>query len=118
MPLRPTWLNEVACGEWDRIAPILFHLGVLTEADGTALAGYCQAFSTWKSAAEDIEANGLTFDTNTGVTHANPACAILSTALNQIKAFSQEFGLTPSARSRMHTGVDEDSDDEMKRLLG
>ena len=41
----PTWLEPEAKKEWKRLAPSLEAMGVLTQADLTAFAGYCQAFS-------------------------------------------------------------------------
>ena len=40
----PTWLEPEAKKERKRLAPSLEAMGVLTQADLTAFAGYCQAY--------------------------------------------------------------------------
>jgi len=39
----PDWLEDEAKAEWARMGEILARMGVLTEVDLTACAGYCQA---------------------------------------------------------------------------
>ncbi len=43
-PRCPAWLEDEAKKEWKRMAKQLEHLGILTEIDMAAFAGYCQAF--------------------------------------------------------------------------
>ena len=54
----PTWLEPEAKKEWKRLAPSLEAMGVLTQADLTAFAGYCQAYARWKEAEEFISQHG------------------------------------------------------------
>lgn len=118
MPEAPEWLDDVAMREWTRVSVLLWDLNLLTEADGPSLAAYCQAYSLWREAAEDIKENGLTMvNERTGAIHANPAVAMLQKALNQIKIFAQEFGMSPSARSRLQVKNEDGSDDELEELL-
>ncbi len=42
-PRCPSWLEDEAKKEWKRMAKQLEHLGILTEIDMAAFAGYCQA---------------------------------------------------------------------------
>ena len=51
-PTCPKWLDDEAKKEWKRLAPQMEQLGILTEADRTAFASYCQAYSRWKEAEE------------------------------------------------------------------
>ena len=49
-PKCPSWLDAEAKREWRRIAPALERIGLLTEIDGTALAGcpvFCAAVHKW-----------------------------------------------------------------------
>ena len=48
----PSWLLPEAKKEWKRLASSLEAMGVLTMADLTAFAGYCQAYARWKEAEE------------------------------------------------------------------
>lgn len=49
----PSWLLPEAKKEWKRLAASLEAMGVLTMADLTAFAGYCQAYARWRE-AEDL----------------------------------------------------------------
>ena len=49
-----SWLLPEAKKEWKRLASSLEAMGVLTMADLTAFAGYCQAYARWKEAEEFI----------------------------------------------------------------
>ena len=53
-PRCPSWLEEEAKKEWKRMSKQLEQLGILTEIDMAAFAGYCQAYARWKEAEEFI----------------------------------------------------------------
>lgn len=57
-PKCPIWLEAEAKKEWRRVAKQLEQLGVLTEVDMAAFAGYCQAYARWKEAEEFISKHG------------------------------------------------------------
>lgn len=111
-PKCPTWLDKEAKREWKRVAPELEKLGLLTIVDGTALAAYCQAYSRWAAAEKVLTTEGMTYETETGYIRQRPEVGIVQKYLNLIRGFCAEFGLTPSARSRMTLpGENEDEDD-------
>ena len=49
-PRCPSWLEEDAKKEWKRMGKVLEGLGLLTDMDMMAFAGYCQAYARWKEA--------------------------------------------------------------------
>ena len=51
-PKCPAWLDAEAKKEWRRLAKQLEDLGILTQIDMAAFAGYCEAYSRWKEAEE------------------------------------------------------------------
>ncbi|KAF1084849.1 Phage terminase, small subunit [Sporotomaculum syntrophicum] len=111
-PKCPAWLDKEAKHEWKRVAPELEKLGLLTIVDGTALAAYCQAYSRWVAAEKVLTTEGMTYETETGYIRQRPEVGIVQKYLNLIKLYCAEFGLTPSARSRMTLpGEDKDDDD-------
>ncbi len=57
-PKCPNWLDTEAKKEWRRVAKQLEELGVLTEVDMAAFAGYCEAYARWKEAEEFISKYG------------------------------------------------------------
>ena len=117
-PECPSWLNDEAKAEWDRLADKMMNLGTLTEMDMAAFAGYCQSYARWKEAEEFIEKHGTIVKTPSGYWQQVPQVSIAQTNLKVMLKFCSEFGLTPSSRSRMIAGeVQEGSVDEMEFLL-
>lgn len=58
-PEMPKGMSKAAQREWEFIVPVLLELGVLTQVDGKALAGYCDAYALWEQARKDINKYGL-----------------------------------------------------------
>ena len=109
----PAWLDKVGKAEWRRIAPELERLGLLTGVDLVAMAGYCQSYSRWRACLTVLAKEGLTVETSSGYLMPRPEVAIGNRALVDMRAFCVQFGLTPSARSRMQLyepGQDDDQD--------
>ena len=65
----PSWLLPEAKKEWKRLAASLEAMGVLTMADLTAFAGYCQAYARWREAEDFITQHGSIFKTPSGYGH-------------------------------------------------
>jgi P27 family predicted phage terminase small subunit len=100
-PKPPHFLSGEALAEWGRIVPELESIGLLSVVDRSALTAYCEAWATFVSATEDIHERGTMVRGRDGNAVKNPAVAMQRDALQQIKVWVTEFGLTPSARSRM-----------------
>ena len=45
LPSPPSFLDEVAVEEWNRVAPGLYQICLLSEMDRGALVGYCASYS-------------------------------------------------------------------------
>lgn len=117
-PTCPKWLDEEAKREWRRLSKHLESIGVLTEVDMTAFVGYCQAYARWKEAEEFVSKHGAIIKTPSGYWQQVPQVAIAHKYLTLMKTFCQEFGLTPSSRSRISSdGSDDTPDDMMEALL-
>lgn len=118
-PACPKWLEPEAKKEWRRLAKQMEQLGILTEVDMAAFAGYCQAYARWKEAEEFITQHGTIVKTPSGYWQQVPQVSIAQTYLKIMNRFAEQFGLTPSSRSRI---IAEDSTsgtaDEMEALLG
>ena len=118
-PPCPKWLEPEAKKEWRRLAKKMEQLGVLTEVDMAAFAGYCQAYARWKEAEEFITQHGSILRTKSGYVQPVPQVSIAQTYLKIMNRFAEQFGLTPAARSRI---IAEDNtsgpSDEMEALLG
>ena len=103
-PSCPKWLEAEAKKEWRRLSKKMEMMGVLTEVDMAAFAGYCQAYARWKEAEEFITQHGT---------------SIAQTYLKVMNRFAEQFGLTPASRSRIIADTTgSGSEDELEALLG
>jgi P27 family predicted phage terminase small subunit len=110
VPKCPPHLDKDAKKEWKRISKELIALGLLTEVDRAALAAYCSAWSRWVAAEEHIAKLGLVVKAPSGYPINNPYVGIANVAMDQMRRFLIEFGLTPASRSRIHIDQKQKSD--------
>ena len=97
----PDHLSEPAKKEYKTTAELLQKCGLLTEIDMKALELYADAYGIWFDATEKIQKLGLVVKTNTGRPTQNPYLGIANTAVKRMQQLLPEFGMTPSARSRL-----------------
>ena len=119
-PACPKWLEDEAKKEWRRLAKQMEQLGILTQVDMAAFAGYCQAYARWKEAEEFITQHGSIVKTPSGYWQQVPQVSIAQTYLKIMNKFAEQFGLTPSSRSRIIASSESNGStvDEMEELLG
>jgi P27 family predicted phage terminase small subunit len=115
IPACPKWLTGIARQEWEEITPQLDRMGVLYRTDGKALAAYCVCYARWRQAELRVAKEGQvveepvlarigTTDNLTVVGHRlkrHPATIIAKEMAHEMRAFLIEFGMTPSARTRI-----------------
>jgi len=116
----PESLDSVGVQCWQRLAILLDRTGVLTQPDEYALERMCDAYSEIAACKELIDRDGRTY-TTTGsdgnkLIKQNPAVTQLRAADTLFRLYLTEFGLTPSARSKVHANPDEDAD-QMARFF-
>lgn len=126
IPKCPGWLSLEAKREWRRIAPELHKLGLLTIVDGAALASHCQNWARWMQAEKIVEEHFKKHGNFTIVIYDArgneremllPEIGMANKYSKLVRDFSSEFGLTPSARSRINLKTPDASDDPMEGLL-
>jgi P27 family predicted phage terminase small subunit len=108
-PSPPSYLKNDALEEWERVAPGLHAAGILTAVDIASLAAYCIAYGRWRSAEDaiakmaerDALTSGLMIKTTNGNAIQNPLVGTSNKAASDMVRFAAEFGMTPSARSRI-----------------
>jgi len=113
IPDPPRFLKGYALEEWQEITVELYELGLLTTVDRTALAAYCQAFRTWAEAVEALELKpregepplekpqlALLQRTKNGNVIQSALVGIAHTAMEQMRKYLTEFGMTPAARAK------------------
>ncbi|QQP93546.1 phage terminase small subunit P27 family (plasmid) [Skermanella sp. TT6] len=86
---------------WDRLAPDLFKMGVLTLSDASALEMLCISYAEFREANAQIERDGMTFMSENGLIKKHPAVGIRAEAWRRVMSGLVEFGLTPAARSKV-----------------
>jgi P27 family predicted phage terminase small subunit len=90
------WLAREAAAEWRRVVPILLSLGILTIADGPALALYCAAYGHWQCAERELtKCRDLSAD------KARKLNRMADSSMKLAKSMLVEFGLTPASRPRL-----------------
>jgi P27 family predicted phage terminase small subunit len=119
-PKCPAHLDAEARKEWKRISNELAAVGLVSAVDRAALSAYCQCWSRWCSAEKEIQQTGAVIKSpKSGYPVQNPFVGIANTALDQMRKFLIEFGLTPASRSRisldLSTNTAEDSFDAFMR---
>lgn len=114
-PGPPKFLSEDAAEEWQRIAEELDALGLLSGLDRAALGAYCQAYGRWAQAERALakmtnQADGLIIKTISGNMIQNPLVGVANKAMSDMMRYAAEFGMTPSARSRISASEHDDRD--------
>lgn len=84
---------------WDYTLEQLRSMGLATRADRDSLFAYCGAVVAHRRASAELTVTPTLIKGHRGVLVRNPAFALQREAATQIRAYSHEFGLTPSARS-------------------
>lgn len=101
-PEPPAHLSDEAQEEWKRLMPLLIELKLMSPLDRAAFAAYCQAWGRHVEAERQIERDGAVAEASNGCLMVHPWVTISKQAVDQMSRFMAEFGLTPSARGRMH----------------
>src|SRR5688572_6777848 len=102
VPQPPKWLGPEALAEWKRIVPQLRLRGLLEVLDRALLVSYVTAWEELVVAQRELLEQGSTTVTSRGAIVAHPALKRAQVARQQIHRFGLEFGVGPSARTRVH----------------
>lgn len=119
LPIAPPELNSDALVEWSRVSGDLHGSGLLAGVDRAALAAYCQAYGRWmqaeraitRMAEKDQLTGGLMIKTTNGNAVQNPLVGTANKAMSDMVRYAAEFGMTPSARSRINAEGKKDAED-------
>ena len=114
LPTAPAHLTDTGKKEWRRVGKLLHNLGLLTEIDLTALAGYCSTYAQWVGAQEQIKKHGVLIKAQSGFPMQSPYLTISNKAMSEMRKWLVEFGMTPSSRTRIQV----DKPKEKSKLQG
>jgi P27 family predicted phage terminase small subunit len=100
-------LSAKAKRVWRDVVPVLKDMRILARVDRDALTAYCQTYARWRAAEEFIEKHGEIYPVRDALGNVRrmrlyPQVSIASTLLQVLRSYQQEFGMTPSARTRVH----------------
>ena len=104
LPDPPGHLLREAKAEWRRLGAELLKHGLVSELDRGPLAVYCQAYGRWVHAEKELKKlgdGGLIDETPSGYKQIGVWLQISNRAVETMRKYEAEFGLTPSARSRV-----------------
>ncbi|MCX5658410.1 MAG: phage terminase small subunit P27 family [Planctomycetota bacterium] len=106
LPRCPAWLDVDTKAAWKQLAPTLGAMGCLTRIDANALARYCRLWARWRKAEAFIDKHGEVYSLKDDVGKTRcvqqwPQVAIANKLTQQLSRLEAEFGMTPSARSRI-----------------
>ena len=116
-PRCPAWLGEEAKKEWRNMVKKLEPLGLITEIDHATLEAYCVAYGRWAEAEQKVLNEGTLYKTEKGNVITSPRLWVANKAMEQMQKLASEFGMTPSARSRIKVEKPKEEENPMDAFL-
>ena len=117
VPSCPRWLDKDARAEWRRVVPQLDKMGLIGKIDRNALALYCDAWSQFLSIRRILKEKGFSYILSSGYVQQRPEVAAYHKLQMMLRNWCHEFGMTPSARSRMIVNGKEEEEDPFDAYL-
>lgn len=105
-PEPPEWIDGAALEKWHDMVAQLEPLGLVTTIDRDALARYCDTWAWWRKCREFVMKHGDSYpiknsDGSIKYLVIFPQVGQANKLAAQLGKLEQEFGLTPSSRSRV-----------------
>jgi P27 family predicted phage terminase small subunit len=98
--LPPSELEGRAAEIWDDLAPKLYNIGLLTEADIPAFRRYCRTYALWERLYDKLDDDA-----------GRNAVLTLAKVDEMVRKQEAAFGLTPSDRTGIQVAETEESVD-------
>lgn len=102
-PKPPAYFTEGQAAKWSAICAMLKRDGMLSDTFLELVERYCNAWQMWNEARTNVVEKGLTYKSNTGNPHANPAVNIEKEMLTLMVRILNEFGYTPRSSMSIKT---------------
>lgn len=103
----PSWLSKTAKNEFNRLAKLLLEVELINDADVGHLAMYCDAYANYISFKRQVKQKGLWIDDK-----PNPFILRMKDMASQMRSFSSDLGLSPSARAKLAISLEGDDEDD------
>lgn len=106
VPIPPRILNgnKVARDHWKEYAKELHSIGLLTKIDMWEFTRYCLTYSQYVEALKEVNQDSMVIVNDLGNKIINPWTKIMDQKSKELRQFESDFGLNPSARTRVQTG--------------
>jgi P27 family predicted phage terminase small subunit len=125
----PAWLHSKRKGArkaegleiWNRLAPRLITLKLLTPADVETFARYCRNFARWLAMNTILDREGEVYETvsqHGNLRRAHPAYLVADRLERQLLAAENNFGLNPAERQRIFAARAQTGDPAARDLFG
>lgn len=108
----PPDMSEDVRAVWDETLTELEAMDLAHAADAAALRCFCEAVVVHRKASAELASSPILVITAQGTLVRHPALPVQRDAAQTIRAFAQEFGLTPSARSSIRAGKAGDGEEQ------
>lgn len=115
----PEWVIGDSLRHWDRIAPMLEGMGVMSPLYTPALSLLVNSLGRYIEYEDVVSKTGPVTTTDKGNEIVNPYWAARNKAWDQVMKALREFGLTPSsiASVRVADSTDNGGGDDMETIL-
>jgi P27 family predicted phage terminase small subunit len=100
----PAWLKKEGLKIFQRMAPLLRTMKLLTEADVPAFSRYCKHYARWLELQKRLDKEGDIYEIETAsgvVRRADPAFVMADRLDRMLLAIEDRFGLNPAERQRI-----------------
>ena len=109
--------DEEARAEWNRVTVLLAEVGLIVKLDRAVIAGYCMAWSRWVECEKMLRTTGLIVKAPNGYPMYSPYLTASNKALDQVRQFSEQIGLSGSSRSRIKASAPDEDEDPAEAFL-
>jgi P27 family predicted phage terminase small subunit len=99
IPDPPACLDAYAMEEWARITPVLLALGLISELTMPAVVAYCDSFSDWRTATEEL--SKMKTEDGAAAALVSRLKVVARGAREAMVKFATEFGGTEAAKARL-----------------
>lgn len=117
-PPCPRHLDAVARKEWRRISKLLLAVRILSEMDRAILTAYCQSWSEYVTACEEVMDRKPVWIDTRGIPRLNPWLRVEREAFERLTKAAMELGLGPVSRTRAKAMPEKDTRGNAFEALG
>lgn len=113
----PRWFGKYAKDFWNKTAPKLIKLNLLTELDVGCFEGLCCTYEHYRQSQDILDKEGLIVQDERKLPRKHPAWQMMRESRRQFFTMCKEFGLEPTGRMLLDIRVINEPD-ELDKFLG